>query len=290
MKTRALITMTMATLAAVGCSTSTPIGALDNGGASGGSPMAAGGTSGSTMGIDASTPKTQGPYVPSPSTALDDQPFTNPSGVSGDWVGYLEGYSFYFQGSDALRFHFGVDAQGHDTLTIVRGMGVVPPAPTDPFQAWPSALIDDGGGPGPGESYPEEPVAGFAYTAHDVTWQGSRLQLATLSSEPWAAWCGLQTSYPVPGSPTNYSCNEGSGAKSSSSDPSLCIFTDAPDPKARCTWNHYEMCNGLTFCDCNATGCGAAVEKQIPFDITFEGAQADGVMGIYHLHLAPATH
>jgi hypothetical protein len=285
MNKRARLTLTFMLLGTGACSTSTPIGVEDLAGASGQTMLGASGSSGTAGAGGASGAPAQGPYVPSGVQAIVDQPFTNPSGVSGDWVGYLESYDMWFTSSDALTLHFGVDAAGNGTLSVVQGMGTVPPPPTDPFQAWPLPLIDAEGGPGPGEAYPHEPLAGFAYSAHEVTWQGSRLQFQTYSSEPWAAWCGLQTSYPWIGD--MWSCNAGSSATYPT--PTTCKFTEAPN--ARCTPNHLDMCLITSgFCACNSTGCGFSKSGGGSlFDITFMGDHALGTMDSYSLMLMPAS-
>jgi hypothetical protein len=282
MNKRIPLAVLFAVLAGPGCSTSTPIGIVDNGGSSG--SVAGATTTGGSSG--AAGQAAQGPYVPSGAQVLNDQPFTNPTGVSDDWVGYLENYSLYFLGSDAVRLHFGVDAQGNNVLTVVRGMGVPPAPPTDPFQAWPVPIVNDTGGPGPGEVYPDAPIAGFAYTAHEVTWQGSRLKFSLLNAEPWTTWCGLQTSYRLPDNdPEDFTCNAGNTPMYSNSSPKTCTF-----PNGLCTLNHLAMCILTSgFCACNATGCGASTSHQTAYDVTFFGDHAVGSMEMYNLILTPAT-
>jgi hypothetical protein len=274
MNTRASHSVTLSLLLGVGlgCSTSTPIGAVDE--------STAGMNGGTTGKAGSSGAVPPGTYMPSAGQAPNDQPLTNPTGVSGDWVGYLENYDLYFTGSDALRLHFAVDAAGHSTLTVTRGTGTPPAPPTDPYQAWPAAIVGEGGSPGPGISYPGAPVDGFTYAAHGAAWKGSRLTFQLADAEPWTPWCNLQTSYLVDG---NYSCNEANGF--SCNPVTNCHFTDKP--AARFDLNHATMClKGI--CSCNATGCGANLDGGTSFDITFLGDHAVGSMANYNLILMPA--
>jgi hypothetical protein len=287
MNNRLLLTATFAVLAGGACSTSTPIGVVDTAGTSGGQPTGAAGTTGvaGIVGGTAGTAGATGPYVPSGSQVVDDHPFTNPSGISGDWVGYLENYDLYFTGSDALKLHFGVDAQGHGTLSVVRGTGTPPAPPTDAFQSWPAAIVNDDGSPGVGEDYPGEPVDGFAYTAHAVTWEGSRLKFVLFYAEPWNAWCNLQTSYATPSDPTAFSCDPTFAAVKYTS-PGQCAFVSYP---ARCTPSHLHLCSGEGVCGCNATGCGASTSAGDSYDITFSSDHANGSATGYNLLLMPAA-
>jgi hypothetical protein len=271
------------------CSTNTPIGVVDTG--TGGTPAI--GTGGSNSAPDAGAtaaggsgadPAMPGHYVPTGEQVLNDPAFTNPTNVA-DWVGYLENYDLYLPGLDQIHLHFGADAQGNATLSVVRGMGTPPAPPTDPFQAWPAPVINDDGTPGVGVAYPEEPIAGFSYMAHRVVRTGARLKFSTLDAEPWTAWCNLQTSFPLPGNPGVYSCNAGNGLKGTGGN--TCQFIE--NPSARCTLNHAMMCTITSqICSCNATGCGADAGSGTPYDITFFGDHAIGSVGNYNLILTPA--
>src|SRR5437868_5605164 len=99
MNTRAPHSLTLtlvlggACLAGLGCSTTTPIGSVDEATAGANGTMA--GSQGATAAAGAQGLAGQGApgaYVPSGEQVLNDPPLTNPSGVSGDWVGYLENY------------------------------------------------------------------------------------------------------------------------------------------------------------------------------------------------------
>jgi hypothetical protein len=276
MNTRARLTMICVLTAVGACETSTPIGVVEVAGTSGQTPTDGSGTSGSA-----------GTYVPSAGEALVEAPFKNPSGISGDWVGYLENYDLYFTGSDTLKFHFGTDAQGNGTITVVQGTDTPPAPPTEAFDEWPVPAIDSFGGPGPGLIYPDAPLSGFVYTARAVTWQGKRLKFRRVSAEPWEPWCALQTSYPLPGNQGTYTCNAGNSVTYPTRN--TCLFTDGP-PGARCTRNHLHMCSLVSgVCGCNATGCGATTRRSDSFDITFFADGAVGSMSTHHLVLMPAT-
>jgi hypothetical protein len=272
MNTRALLTLTAAALAAACSSTSTPIGDYTPAGASGSQTGAAGASAPAATGTGGQTN-----YVPSPTQILTDPPFDNPSGVA-DWVGYFENLQF-MSGSDAIKLHFGVDAAGHTTLSVVLGMGPPPPPPTDPFQGWPDPVFDKANGQIAAFGYPSTPIEGFTYSAHEVTWQGSRLKFTLVMSEPWAPWCALQPSFML--GPNWWSCNAGTG---SASQGDTCVYTD--NPTARCTSAHLFMCL-QNICACNATGCGADVNTRTPYDITFYGEHADGSAMTHTLRLMP---
>jgi hypothetical protein len=282
MRKHALIALTSTLLAGTACMTSTPIGAVDLPGPSGAAGTSTTGAAGTgSAGAGAGV---KGPYVPSPAFAPNDQPFTNPPDVSGDWVGYFENYDRL--GSDAVRFHFGVDASGNNTLSVKLGDAALPAPPNDAFQAWPDPIVDAQGNPGKGLTYPSA-LDGFTYTAHEVKWQGRRLKLTLFMSEAWGAWCGLQTSYPQPGSPDTYSCNSGSGYTCAHNN--VCRFSDGPNAGQISDRNHYHMCmQGI--CDCNATGCGYATSRsRTSFDLTFYADHAYGSAGPNNVQLMPVA-
>jgi hypothetical protein len=271
MRDRTLLIATIALLAGA-CSTTTPIGIEETGAA------------GTGMSGPPAVPPMPGAYVPSGVAVLNDQAFTNPSGISGDWVGYFENYNF--TGSDAVRFHFGVDADGHDTISVTLGDGVVPPPPTDAAQAWPVPMII-GGGPGPGIIYPQRRLDGFTYTAHEVTWQGRRLRFQLIGGEPWTVWCGLQTSYGLPNSPYDptivlYTCDEGRPIDCNAG---VCMYRDG---SGLADLNHAMMCAATTgICDCNDTGCGPGTNTRFMFDLTFYDGHAYGSAMGFNVQLMP---
>jgi hypothetical protein len=282
MRTHALLTVSLALLAGA-CSTTTPIGVEETAGSTGSpAPSGAAGTSAAAGTTGAAGLGQPGNYVPSPGVALNEQPFAAPDGVSGDWVGYFEDYQFGWPGSDAIKFHFGVDAQGHGTLTVKLGEGTVPPPPTSADDAWPVPFILPEGGPGAGLQYPDTPLDGFTYAAREVTWQGRRLKFHLSDAEPWTTWCALQTSYPMPGD-DSYSCNGGSAARCNAT---ICKFEDGT--QGTTTPNHLYMCNLNRLCDCNATGCGAQTQGAA-FDLTFFGDHASGTGHGHNVQLMPAT-
>jgi hypothetical protein len=68
-----------------------------------------------------------------------------------------------------------------------------------------------------------------------------------------------------------------------------CVFTD--HPQARCQPNHERMCDyNSGFCACNATGCGATVDFQDSYDLTFLGDHATGAFGSFNVMLSPAMN
>lgn len=269
---------------AVGCPSWTPIGVVPSDGAAS--------DAGGWDGVAGQAPP--GQYVPSAGQVPIDPPFTNPAGVGADWIGYFENFQFP-SGSDVAALHFGADAAGKSTLTVVLGAGPPPPPPTDPYQPWPwsdDSVGNDGGAkPGLGSPYPQL-IEGFAYTARGVTWQGSRLRFSLSMPEPWTPWCDLQTSY-YHGQGW-YNCAAGTSASSTStgvagSGGGPCVYTNAP--AARCAFAHHQMCISGP-CDCNATGCGVGSGSggvNLSYDITFYGDHADGSALEHNLRLRPAA-
>jgi len=295
MNTRTLFRLTLGALAIGACGTRTAIGDLP-GVAGAGEPTgtsgtlgtiaaaAAGGASGmGAAGGFAGSAAPIGPYVPSGDQVLNDPLFTNPSGISGDWVGYLENGT---PGSEEVLLRFGTDANGHATLSVKRGTAALPPPPTDGLEPWPPGL-DISGTAGTGPSTPQTPMLGFTSGGHGVTWTAARLRFRTIDYEPWGPWCALQTPYPVDGQADIFNCmrpNE-----------SVC----PPGGVGGCTLvgingdtRHWMMCDyGL--CGCNATGCGFDVQPTTNYDITFFGDHAIGsvqsdVQSAQNLILMPA--
>jgi hypothetical protein len=285
MRTHSLLIVTLALLGSAACSTSTPIGFVETAGTSGGPPVPVPPTFGGA-GMGAA------PYVPTvPANSYNDQPFTTPSNVSADWVGYLENSD---PNTEAIRLHFGVNDQGQSTLTVVRGSGPPPAPPTDAYDQWPDPYvwyIPSAGewGSAPGSIYyPQRPIAGFVYTAREVTWQGSRLRFEVNTVEPWSSWCALQTSYPHgSGKDLSYTCDINLNGYSHLVAANECQ-TGVEADKRQCILNHQFMCQGFDFCDCNATGCGP-VRRGNSFDITFYGDHADGSTGPINIRLMPAA-
>jgi hypothetical protein len=268
--------------AASGCSTSTPIGVVEQAGAPGAVVVTGAAGSGAAGAAAAS----QGPYVPDAANALDDKPFTKPAGLPDDWVGYVENY---ISGLDTLRLHFGVDAAGNQTFTVQRGDGSPPAPATDPIAPWPVPVVDANGDANRAFTWAAVPVAGFAYPAHQVTVQGARVRFILVNAEPWAPWCSLQTSYPMldmrSGAIVSYSCTQPATINGAT-----CTFADSSG--APCDVNHVRMCSTPKLCVCNATGCGAGSGQRSGWDITFAADHATGSVneadGAHNLQLMPA--
>ena len=258
----------------------------------GGSPGTGGsvGDAGGAPG-DAGVPADGGSHpATNPALTAGDMPFSNPAWVSGRWVGYFENFQFP-SGSDRLELLFGTNATGGTTLVVTLGKATAPPAPTDPTAAWPNA-------PGPNDEILFL-VEGFSYPAHEVRWDGARLRFKLDAAEAWTAWCGLQTSYPVPGSTTEYNCLPSSGGGVSEpgpdGNPIHCMVEDQNGQHPQeVPCGQFALCNSF-HCACDATGCGPATAHDTPFDMTFEmtlsGNTASGsadVSDLRNLHLMPA--
>lgn len=277
MNSRTLLMVVTALVSGAACSTTTPIGAVDNGGASGSAPIDTTGSAGAagvpSVPQTGSVPPVQATCSPLSTQIVADTPFTNPPGMPADWIGHFENFHLR-SGSDAVKLHLGVDAGGHGTLTLVVGAGTVPPLPTDAWQVWPP----QDGAPFPSVDLPR-PFEGWVYTAHEVSWQGNRLQFSVLDAEPWTAWCGLQTSYPIrsgselPPENRKYACNEDWNVDFIST--TECH--DEARPEVRCTPYHFQMCMPkFGYCACDCKGCTLDTTFRTTYDLTFFADRAEG--------------
>jgi hypothetical protein len=200
----------------------------------------------------------------------EDQPFTYPSGVAGNWTGYFQAYNLR-SGSDAVNLSLGTAADGSNQIHVVLGAGPPPPPATSATEQFPPGTLMDE------QSLPDL-IEGFSYLAHGVKWQGQRLTFLIATHQPWEPWCALQTSYRLADSTQGYNCVPGSGGVvTNSGQPNEeCIAEDGngtvitPVP---CT--QFFMC-GFRICQCDACGCAAESGFRAFFDITFTGDAASG--------------
>ena len=70
--------------------------------------------------------------------------------------------------------------------TVTYGQGTPPPPPTDPSVGYP-----------PGTDWGQNDrtwlIEGYPFAVTHPSFDGTRLQIQTLSTEPWKGWCELQT-------------------------------------------------------------------------------------------------
>jgi len=174
------------------------------------------------------------------------------SDYAATWDGYAQAYSFWSNGSDRVRLT--IDDQGHGNLRV--GGGELLPAPTNPDEFTPANITE----------LPQwsDLVEGGLYPAHLAQVQAGRIQFGI---NPWdleAAWCALQTSYPltnggvtiVDGGPPqehyDYACLPDYTAASTGSD---CTYTDDAKQTHPVSCAKLWLCLGVTACACTSAGC-----------------------------------
>jgi hypothetical protein len=216
-------------------------------------------------------PAHENPHAP---TYPADPAVTVPAGLTGSWTGYFENFKFP-SGSDSVKLTL---AQGE--LTMIVG-AEPPPAPaTDPAAVWPpgtSTDLKNGAGLKPAS------MEGFRYTAHDVRWAGQRLTFKAAGNEAFQSWCALQTSYYVHDL-GYYNCVPGGGGVVTEN---MCIAEDNQGTTMTpVSCAQFFLCN---HCGCTATACTGGSERNISFDVTFDGATGSGSAilpeGEHTLHL-----
>ena len=174
------------------------------------------------------------------------------SDYAATWDGYAQAYHFWPNGSDRVRLT--IDAQGHGALRV--GAGDLLAAPSDPDQFTPANIAE----------LPQwsDLVEGGLYPTHAPEVQAGRIQFGV---NPWdleAAWCALQTPYPVVNGGINiadggqvqehydYTCLPGYSAASDGSD---CSYADEAGQTHPVSCAKLWLCQGITACACTATGC-----------------------------------
>jgi hypothetical protein len=191
------------------------------------------------------------------------------SPLTGKWTGYVENYTLP-SGSDVLTFEFATAADGKVSGTVTFGTKAAPPPPTNPDVGYP---------PGSGSNpLKTASIEGFPYTAQQISFDGSRLQLGISTLELWAQWCALQQPEPPPG--------VGDAGSDGGSDPWGC------NPRLYATNVSTGQCEDLTgpvncgraeLCTCEVCTCTKAsctVDESAAIDVKFDmqltGTKLDG--------------
>lgn len=193
------------------------------------------------------------------------------------WKGYVEAYQFE-DGTDSVAITISGDPP---TVAIVMGDHELYPPPTDPEVASPPVYR-------PQNSSQEGGVTGFQFTGIGPSATSSRITFTVDSSEQWAAWCALES--PIDLGNGTFACL-----------PATAESTGIPDHCSIGPQNAMTPidCGKLWLCDhgvceCSATGCGRSLppEGDIRFDLSVEGAHADGSVtglqlggAVYNVHL-----
>jgi hypothetical protein len=239
--------------------------------------------------------------------------------VAGRWTGYVENLS---GGDDAVSLTISIDDGGELSGSVTIGSATPPLPATDGTRAWP-ASIDQGI-----DTVPPDYLAGFSYTAMDMSWKAKRLRIRMPTYEPWESWCALQQSHATA---DGYRCYPSGNLQSDLvSGPILdaegnCQIDADPsstsDPYVSFSCARYAMCDtvrscicqagavnctcgGNGVCECDASGCHAGrTWMSVPighwFDLAFDGGNAEGSVSLGHgqteqhnvrLTRAPAKH
>lgn len=224
------------------------------------------------------------------------------AGVAGRWTGYVENLA---GGDDAVSIAISVGEGGELSGTVTIGSAPPPPPATDGTVAWP-ASIDRGIA-----TVPPDYLAGFSYTAMDMSWRAKRLRIRMPTYEPWESWCALQQSYATA---DGYVCYPSGNLQSDlftgplldaqgncqiDADP-----TSTSDPYLSFSCARYTMCGavrscvcqaggvncncgGNGVCECDASGCHAGrTWMSVPighwFDLAFDEGNAEGSVSLGH--------
>jgi hypothetical protein len=195
----------------------------------------------------------------------------------GTWTGYAET-------SDNMTLVFTQEADGSVSGSLTFGMGSPPAPPTSGNDAYPP------GSGGDANSVPF-PYIGFPYTASDVSFDGTRLQLAIVTNELWKAWCGLQKSFDwSPDAPGMCGCLPDWGGMGSGGVGSGGMGSGVTGPTGSCSINDPTTgaaeaipcplvgpCIVYAVCSCDATGCSVDMQNaSTKLDVQLAGDKLDG--------------
>lgn len=205
--------------------------------------------------------------------------------AQGKWVGYIENYTGLPSGSDRVELSLDVGADGQLQGHLTLGTEAPPPPATEAERAWPR---DPRYPFAPLQPWLEgPPIEGFVYNATAVKWQARRLRFNASYGEPWAPWCALQTSYPVPNATDPrfaYICLPPTHPGTGGTADGRCLARDAYGVVL------YEYDCGVDFlcmpggiggaCFCSATGCAPLGDSvKFSFDLDIQGDDAEGSIG-----------
>ena len=177
----------------------------------------------------------------------------------GEWDGYIENYQLP-SGSDRVKIVLALE--GTDlTGTVVFGTGDPPAPPTDPDVGYLSAATED------------PCVEAFGYSVLGAQLTSERLQFKLSSSEPWKAWCEMQT--PIEDTVNaggNYMCVPNCGTAGSDQG----CYLECPDNvELPVDCGKLGLCQFM--CKCTADGCSVPMAPgALSFDMAVTGDKADG--------------
>ena len=189
------------------------------------------------------------------------------SPLIGKWTGYVENYTLP-SGSDVLTFEFATAADGKVSGTVTFGTKAAPPPPTNPDVGYP---------PGSGSNpLKTASIEGFPYTAQQISFDGSRLQLWISTFELWAQWCALQQPEPPPGI--------GDAGPDGGTEPWGCNPRGFSESSGQCAGSTGPVnCGKAELCTdevCTCTKASCTVDESalidVKFDMQLTGTKLDG--------------
>jgi hypothetical protein len=185
--------------------------------------------------------------------------------VVGTWTGYAET-------SDNMTLVFTQQTDGSMSGSLTFGTGSPPAPPTSANDPYPPGFS------GETSSVPF-PYVGFPYTATDVSFDGTRLQLAVVTNELWKTWCGLQKSFDwSPGVPGTCGCLPNWGGMGSTNGTGPCSINNPTTGAAEAI--PCALVGPCTFdriCSCDATGCSVDMQNaSTKLDVQLAGDKLDG--------------
>lgn len=182
----------------------------------------------------------------------------------GTWKGYAET-------GDDMTLVFTPQADGSVTGSLTFGTGS-PPAPTTSKTVWPQGYD--------GTASAQFPYPGFPYTATDISFDGTRLQLGVVGNELMKTWCGLQTSFDwAPNSPGMCACLPDWAGMGSTTGTGSCSITNPTTGAAEAIPCALFGPCGLYFqvCSCDATGCSVDMQNSsTKLDVQLASNKLDG--------------
>jgi hypothetical protein len=257
---------------------------LDLGTNEGGTSLGSSDASGATSGAFAVTTATSSTDVDcsasggSASGVSDDGPSLSP--LLGTWKGYVENYQFP-SGSDSVAITFSQQTGGPITATVTYGEGTPTPA-TDPNADYPPGTT---WGPAGGQ-ISTFLLEGFPFTALNVAFDGTRLQLQTSANDAWTSWCALQTPTPDGWPMCYYSCLPRSGG-GGNQDAGVTVTDPVTGQMTTVSFCKAWLCDlGPEHpCTCSATKCTADLSQpDTSLDMQLSPSKLDGsIKGLTNL-------
>ena len=221
-----------------------------------------------------------------------------PVSLYGTWVGYLESFSAFPDGSDTARMTLSPAADGGIAATVL--FGDAPPlTPTNP---------DLGPVPGlEGYGYYDASVLGLGegilFVPRPISFASGALSMGMSLDDLAVQWCALQThiygTQPDGGGPP-YACVpnwvETVDLEHGCSQTNPATDASVPVDCQKFGWCVIQGAQGDNVCECSATECHAStysLQPDITLDLELSDRRLDGTimgaMGMHNVHLRKST-